>query len=407
MQKKSGSAPLFDVMEFYITFARMTGKQLDSIKGSMEKAVVSVMDTVTIVNQLLEKASAEAEAELLATHLNPDKDRNKAMNDIQSSVDDIFAAAQADMAIETNDDDDRKNRLGGKFAKEKESIYFLAKQTTDPLMVLMGSLSIEDVVGQRLANVGEGLREFTVSLSKLITLRSEGLSPEQVRDLEQDLKTWTHARLTSTREVEVFNQFYKDVKLNGSADKDSSNFSVFITRYLSMLAMQLNEVRKQVSDSVAKAIDSVMALNKLLDENKSRANTALVKGKVGEAFVATTMQELDKAGCAIDSAAFKSKNDNLADICTAISQSIMDMMGDLSIEDVIAQRLEHIVHSFENLSKISASLSSLLAETNVEEKFETISIGFLRGIIKSYTMVSEKVVLTAYFPSVQKIPKAG
>lgn len=406
MQLKTGTASLLDVMEFYIKFARMTGKQLDSIKVNMEKAVVSVMDTVTVVNQLLDKASAEAEAELMSTHLNPDEDRHQAMNDIQSSVDDIFAAAQAEMAIETSVQDDMKNRLGGKFAKEKESIYFLAKHTTEPLMGLMGSLSIEDVVGQRLANVGDGLREFTVCLSKLITMKPEGLTPEHVRGLEQELKAWTLARLTSTREVEVFNQFYKDVKLSGGPTKENSNFSAFITRYLSMLAMQLNEVRSQVSGSVATAIDSVMAMNALLDENKSRANSALVKGK-GDAFVQTSMQELDKAGNVVDAAAFKSHNENLNDICNSIGQAIMDMMGELSIEDVIAQRVEHIVHSFENLSKISASLSGVLAESDAEERFESISSDFLRGLIKSYTMESEKVVLVAYFPKMAKLPKAS
>jgi hypothetical protein len=369
MHLKTGTASLLDVMEFYIKFARMTGNQLDSIKGSMEKAVVSVMDTVTVVNQLLDKASAESEAELMSTHLNPDENRHQAMNDIQSSVDDIFAAAQAEMTIETSDHDDMKNRLGGKFAKEKESIYFLAKQTTEPLMGLMGSLSIEDVVGQRLANVGDGLREFTICLSKLITTKSEVLSPERVRGLEQELKTWTLARLTSTREVEVFNQFYKDVKTSGGPTKENSNFSVFITRYLSMLAMQLNEVRSQVSGSVATAIDSVMAMNALLDENKKRANTALVK--VDNTFVATAMHELDKAGNVVDTTAFKSGNENLTDICNSIGQAIMDMMGELSIEDVIAQRVDHIVRSFETLSKISASLSGVLAESDAEEKLRS------------------------------------
>ncbi len=397
---------MLDVIEFYIKFARMTGKQLDSIKANMEKAVVSVMDTVTVVNQLLDKASTEAEAELMSTHLNPDEDRHQAMTDIQSSVDDIFAAAQAEMSVETSKQDDMKNRLGGKFAKEKESIYFLAKQTTEPLMGLMGSLSIEDVVGQRLANVGDGLREFTVCLSKLITTKPESVTPEHVRGLENDLKNWTLARLTSTREVEVFNQFYKDVKISGGPTKENSNFSVFITRYLSMLAMQLTEVKKQVSDSVATAIDSVMAMNTLLDENKSRANTALVKGK-GDAFVATAMDELDKSDEKVDSAAFKSGNENLNDICNSIAQAIMDMMGELSIEDVIAQRVEHIVHSFENLSKISASLSGVLAESDAQEKFESVASDFLRSLIKSYTMESEKVVLGSFFPKMAKVPKAS
>ncbi len=403
MQNKRGSSSLLDVMEFYIKFARMTGKQLDSVKVNMEKAVISVMDTVTVVNQLLDKASAESEAELLSTHLNPDKDRSKAMNDIQSSIDDIFAAAQAKMVIETDAEDDMKNRLGGKFAKEKESIYFLAKQTIDPLVALMGSLSIEDVVGQRLTNVGEGLREFTVCLSKLINMKVEGLTPEHVHDLEHELKTWTHARLTSTGEVEVFNQFYKDIKLT---DQGNGGFSVFITRYLSMLAMQLNEVRRQVSDSVATATDSVMAMNMLLDYNKSRANSALVKGKSGDSFVATSMQELDKVKV-VESAAFKSNADNLSDICNTIGQSIMDMMGELSIEDVIAQRIEHIVHSFENLSKISALLAGLLAEEGAEEKFESLATDFLRVLVKSYTMESEKAVLFAYFPKTPKLAKAG
>ena len=406
MQLKTGTASSLDVIEFYIKFARMTGKQLDSIKANMEKAVISVMDTVTVVNQLLDKASTEAEAELMSTHLNPDEDRHRAMTDIQSSVDDIFAAAQAKMSVETSEQDDMKNRLGGKFAKEKESIYFLAKQTTEPLMGLMGSLSIEDVVGQRLANVGDGLREFTVCLSKLITSEPDSVTPERVRGLEHELKKWTLARLTSTREVEVFNQFYKDVKISGGSTKENSNFSVFITRYLLMLAKQLTEVKKQVSDSVAKAIDSVMAMNMLLDENKSRANTALVKGK-GDAFVPTAMNELDKADKEVDGAAFKSGKENLNDICNSIAQAIMNMMGELSIEDVIAQRVEHIVHSFEKLSKISASLSAVLAESDAQEKFESVASEFLSGLIKSYTMESEKVVLGSFFPKMSKLPKVS
>jgi len=406
MQHKSGSSSLLDVMEFYIKFSRMTGKQLDSIKASMESAVVSVMDTVTVVNQLLEKVSADAEAELLSTHLNPDDERNKAMNDIQSSVDDIFAAAQAELTVETNVEDDTKNRLGGKFAKEKESIYFLATQTTEPLMGLMGSLSIEDVVGQRLTNVGEGLREFTICLSKFITMKPEGLTPERIHSLELELKNWTHSKLTSTREVEVFNQFYKDVASEIDSESESDNFSLFITRYLSMLAMQLKEVRKQVSDSVAVAIDSVMAMNMLLDNNKSRANAALVKDKNGDGFVVASMRDLDGAEV-VNTEAFKSKTDDLTEICNKIGQSIMDMMGELSIEDVIAQRIDHITLSFENLSKISSLLSGVLAEPDAEIKFEALACDFLNSLTKSYTMESEKAVLAAYFPRDRKLSKAG
>ena len=83
------------------------------------------------------------------------------------------------------------------------------------------------------------------------------------------------------------------------------------------------------------------------------------------------------------------------------------MMDKISIEDLIAQRLEHIVHSFENLSKLSVSLPSLIGESNAEGKVQLTFSEFLKLLVESYTTETEKVVLSSYFPFAPDLSKVG
>jgi hypothetical protein len=198
-------------------------------------------------------------------------------------------------------------------------------------------------------------------------------------------------------------------KLNVVVSKDdvAAELIGFLSQYSTLLDQQILTVRNTLLATVEQAMSGVMALNEAADHKLKKADEVLVKDQ-GAGFVSKSAKDLD-VSFKDPSAKIKNINQSLSahmaglgHLDENVRSFLFAIMGGLSIDDVVRQRLEHVSSS---LAALQAGIQKVIARYKRGEKVTDEFLGavqteMLSLMFKAYTMEDEKVIFKKVFGNV-------
>lgn len=194
-----------------------------------------------------------------------------------------------------------------------------------------------------------------------------------------------------------------------------------LTQYTQMLELQLDAVRKHMDTTTGELMEGIREINESHGLNKSKAEAVLVKNssemnkEKKDTFTEVSSKDIEKAehvqlkkeiaqgagGISQNmkdaGGQFKSHMSSMKQLDAKLQNLLMTMMGTLSTDDVVGQRLEHISSAIKILNKGLVGLVS-----GFDDKFKLEYIKKMTGsletkVYKSYTMEVEKKIFSKVF----------
>jgi hypothetical protein len=396
------------ILSFLRKYGNLTEMQLQAVRDDMQEAVGRIVTTVESINSTSESQKTAAEAEYEKAHLNPDAASKHEMLKVQDEVDSLIdSLMSAPDSVTAGADEAGISRVGSKFSKSVEAISGLHAGLSEPLLNIMGVLSIEDVVGQRLSHVISTMNHFREELAVLLAALKQPFSVETVDAFTTDLLQFAVKQYTIREEKVLFNKLFPRAYREDLINQHSTDVQGvvklldFTEAFTQLLGNQLRAVSGEITDTVTTAMASVFAIGSVSETKKKHADTMLVKGSGTDNFVKASIQEAEKGRSAGNS--LGTATDALAAMDDELNSRILQMMGDLSIEDVVGQRLEHVITSFTDLMTFTNEVVEHLSSNEDTSVLDQSIQEFLAKIYASYTMESEKRCFRTVFGAPEKL----
>lgn len=194
------------LVDFLRDFTLLTEHQLMTIRSLMASTVSEVMDTVASMSNVAsykkEKANeilvkdAKSDEFVSASSKNLEQDEQKSLEARPSS------ASRKDYL--TN----KLMRTGGLFSKHMEAISGLDEDLQVLIAKVMGAVSVDDVIAQRLSHIIDSLGELQVQLAVLLGEYSQGKRSDKVKEFRNKVLTQVYLSYTSEDEKEIFHKVF-------------------------------------------------------------------------------------------------------------------------------------------------------------------------------------------------------
>jgi len=202
------------LVSFLRSYSNMQSQQLVAVQSSITELVDRVMSAVSNISNKTETKAKEADTVLVAVSTEPDAETAKLMGDLQNAADNVFAKASgSEIDAGTSGDSsspDMENslrRLGGRFTKHMEALSTLDNELKEVLFGVMGALSSDDVIRQRLEHVVKStqiLGDFFAQLSSASVM--EDLN--KAHELRMRALTSVYKSFTTEDEKEIFHSIF-------------------------------------------------------------------------------------------------------------------------------------------------------------------------------------------------------
>jgi len=140
----------------------------------------------------------------------------------------------------------------------------------------------------------------------------------------------------------------------------------FIGRFHLVLSRWMEIINRQISETLEVAMADIMKLSELVAERVKHARTIVVGNQTGSGvkFQNKVLDESHAGSTTNESSILKQSQAVLADLDQKVNEQVMAMMGELSIEDVVSQRLKNVEASLRDIEELMGSLSGVKAQTS-------------------------------------------
>ncbi len=201
------------LVNFLRNYSEMQSKQLIDVQSSITELVDRVMSAVSNISSKTETKAKEADTVLVQVSTEPDSETAKLMGDLQNAADHVFEKASGkdvDAAAGGAPSPDMENslrRLGGRFTKHMEALSTLDNELKEVLFGVMGALSSDDVIRQRLEHVVKSthiLSDFFAQIS------SESVMADinRAHEIRMRVLTDVYKSFTTEDEKEIFHAIF-------------------------------------------------------------------------------------------------------------------------------------------------------------------------------------------------------
>lgn len=202
-----------ELVVFLNKYSEVVERQLEGVRAMIEQAVVSVMQGVQEISTATSSEANQADQILEKAYLSPDQQSKELFDSIQNSVDQVFNEAKGLAATDASQlssslVDDRLRRFGGQFSKHMEALSTLDKDLSNLLLNMMGALSNDDVIRQKLEHLLACVHALQVGLSYVLLDFGQRISLKEVQALKADLLTYTYQLYSSEEEKELFCEIF-------------------------------------------------------------------------------------------------------------------------------------------------------------------------------------------------------
>lgn len=388
---------------FVHKYAVLTELQIKDVRDAMNAAVVKIIECVNRVSDASDSHKARAEKVMLDAHFRPDPKTTVAMAAAQASIDDVFQEATAvlqgssvapnvaEMTTAT-----QVRRQSGLFSKSVEALSGLAGDFMGPLSQIMGVLSAEDVVGQRLNHISQTADRLAHELDQLLNTFDSKFNKANIEAFSANLRSFTAQLYTLPAERKILDHILlaappaRESGRQMAIGNDASAFLNSLHCFVLLLKEQIADVKSDISTALSKAMAAIMEINAIIERKKSHASTILVqdnKKSGGGKFVPMQLRQEEGGGAGTT---FSKPVAMLADLDKEVSGIVMAAVGELSVEDVVAQRLEHIADALAAEEKLIEIVVTDMGRRLRPESVQQLTQTLLGQLWAQYTMESEK-----------------
>ncbi len=192
--------------------------------------------------------------------------------------------------------------------------------------------------------------------------------------------------------------------------KASTDLMAFMSDFSRLLDQHIVMVRNILLTTVDQAMAGVAAINSAADSKLKMADEVLVMDQ-SAAFVSKSAKDID--GTLSDPAAkVKILNETLSNHMTGLSNLndavrgfLFAIMGGLSMDDVVRQRMEHLMVSLAAMRDgVQKVIDEYSATAKVSDEFIlSVQHEMLVKMFKSYTMEDEKKVFNKVFGKISGV----
>jgi hypothetical protein len=192
--------------------------------------------------------------------------------------------------------------------------------------------------------------------------------------------------------------------------KASAEMMTFLRDYSQLLDQHITTVRKILLTTVDQAMAGVAAINAAADRKLKMADEVLVKDQTS-AFVSKSAKDLDVTykdpaeKVKLVNETLSAHMSGLSNLDESVRGFLFAIMGGLSMDDVVRQRMEHLTSSLvamrDGVQKVIDQYSS--AAVVSDDFINSVQHEMLVKMYKSYTMEDEKKVFSKVFGKVAGI----
>lgn len=182
-------------------------------------------------------------------------------------------------------------------------------------------------------------------------------------------------------------------------DAEVTELLLFVRNFARLMDQQLSDTRKIMEKTVEQMMNSVSAINDAADIQLKKADEVLVKDKDNQTFVSKRAKEVD-SNFADPAGRVKVLNEHisthmatLGNLDESVRSVLFSIMGALSMDDVIRQRLEHVTTSMNAMENgVGRVLAEFSAGRLVDADAKLINSEMADKMYRSFTMEEEKTV---------------
>lgn len=194
------------LVDFLRDFNLLTEHQLVAVRVLMENTVAEVMKSVTSINDVASQKKVKANEVLI---------KDKTSQDFVSSSSQELEKNEKAILAGTSNDSVRKDylenklmRTGGLFSKHMEAISGLDKDLQNIIAKIVGAVSVDDVIGQRLSHIISSMNELQTELSTLLANYRQNARADAIKLFRNRVLTQVYLSYTSEDERETFHKIF-------------------------------------------------------------------------------------------------------------------------------------------------------------------------------------------------------
>jgi hypothetical protein len=218
-----------DASEFLVgflsNFTLLIERELLAIRQSVVSTVEAVMEGIEVISQTVEKNRQDADEILDFTYLYPDPETEVLLEDVQKLADELIDGVYRQVGGSGSDqpqlDSDsvtsskpeiviqnRLNRFNVKLDDSKERLSLLDAKLNTSVMRIVGALSAEDLIAQRLEHTILSLKSLQTGLSFLLIDYEERCRADEIEKVTKSILTYTYRQYTTEEEKDRFNEIF-------------------------------------------------------------------------------------------------------------------------------------------------------------------------------------------------------
>jgi hypothetical protein len=196
-------------------------------------------------------------------------------------------------------------------------------------------------------------------------------------------------------------------------EKAIQDLILFVGEFVRLIDQQVSDVRTTMLKTVDQMMASVMQINEAADRKLKMAGEILVKDVDQSKFVSKRAKDLDER--LIDPAErvkvineqISSHMTQLSNLDDSVRMVLFSIMGALSMDDVVRQRIEHVTTAAHAVDKsIKSVMQEYLQSGLKEDRVKPLINKMALDLFKSYTMEEEKAVFKAVLGDVKNYQSA-
>jgi len=192
------------LVDFIRDFTFLSEKQLLAIRSLMEETVQDIMVSVNSMSCKADEKKSQA-TEVLVRDDETSEFRYSSTK-IKEEADQLTKSDS--LAKRREFLENQLRRSGGVFSKHMEALHSLDGEVQDILFRVMGAVSMDDVMGQRLTHVVSSLDLLKDGISEVIKNYDAYLRVKEIKLLRNRILTEVYRSYTTEEEKEIFHRIF-------------------------------------------------------------------------------------------------------------------------------------------------------------------------------------------------------
>ncbi|MBC7660401.1 MAG: hypothetical protein H7249_11935 [Chitinophagaceae bacterium] len=205
---------------FLSKFTMLIEQELLSIRQNVVNTVEAVMGGIESISDDIGKNRLDADQILEFTYLTPDVETEILLEDIQRVADELIESVYRQVeggsassgSVTTSKSEavvqNRLNRLSSKVDQSKGLLTTLDSSLNSKVLTIVGALSSEDLIAQRLEHTILSLKSLQTGLSFVLIDYEERCREEEIERVVKSILAYTFRQYTTEEEKVRFHQIF-------------------------------------------------------------------------------------------------------------------------------------------------------------------------------------------------------